>query len=610
MLVKHATPEIEESWERCIQQYKLDTGQPLLPPRLTDTEIRQARQEFDEAFHMAAPIFDRLVGAAEKSHQRIHTTDINGIVLQEFSDSDRSYRIRKEELDLGSVLKEEQVGTNGVGTCLATGDGITIYGKDHFNTAYQGLVCSCTPLISPFGEVAGTLSVSSHTGLGNSEHARMLKLANDAATEIEAAIFRSTFNRYHLLNLVHQSHRQSGQSNSMIAVNDSGWIVGVTSPALPLLGVSQRNELIGQSLASVLGYSLEDVYRSRRLLLQSEGWFISLESKTSSPAANRPSIKPKPQNSPLYQAAGSDSHLKRNADICHRVINKKINILLMGETGTGKEVWARAIHDSSDRSRNPFVTLNCAAIPESLIESELFGYSSGTFTGGLKKGKVGKIEASNGGTLFLDEIGDMPLTLQARLLRVLAEGEVTPLGQLEPVKIDLNVICATHRNLMDKVEDGSFREDLYYRISGVNLTLSALRERSDRIDVIKKVLDVVSNSDDVSIDEHAMAMLNKYHWPGNIRQLKNVLHFANSMRNGKKIRITDLPEEVFPVTSEQKMILPVNHFQPESGSVDDEREVILNALEEHRWVVLRAAEALGISRSTLHRKIKMYDLKA
>ena len=582
---------------------------------------------FDDNFHPASAIFNKFVSEANKAQYFITTSDINGTLFG----VRQSCSFDHHELVLGSVMSEELVGTNGAGTCLASHHAVTVYDDEHFSHAYHGLACSSAPLISPFGEVVGALNISSLAKGSKSDHEWALRLTAGAADEIEAAIFRTTYARYHLLNLIHQTCPNTQQSNALIAVNDSGWIIGATTPVLQILGIQQRTLLIGQSLASLMGFSLEDLHRNRSLSLQdafsnSAGWFVALQEYN--PPVTRVTPKTgveKTENSPLYQAAGKDSRLRRNADVCHRVIDKKINILLMGETGTGKEVWARAIHDSSDRRNRAFITLNCAAIPESLIESELFGYSSGTFTGGLKGGKTGKIEASSGGTLFLDEIGDMPLPLQARLLRVLAEGEVIPLGQLEPVKVDLNIICATHRNLLRAIGEGAFREDLYYRISGVNLTLLALRDRSDRIEVIKKVLDNVSEHCGVVIDEHAMSVLNKYYWPGNIRQLKNALSFAFNMSDGKTIRIIDLPDEVFaqadnassPETIPSKKPIPSKKHiassdkgAQEPGSGSCERQIMLKTLVENRWVVSRAAEALGISRSTLHRKIKMYGLNS
>ena len=325
-----------------------------------------------------------------------------------------------------------------------------------------------------------------------------------------------------------------------------------------------------------------------------------------------------PVNTPLVLAAGKEPTLLKQATRCQRIVNKGISILLQGETGTGKEVWARALHESSDRADKPFITLNCAAIPESLIESELFGYGAGTFTGGLKAGKMGKIQASDGGTLFLDEIGDMPLELQASLLRVLAESEIIPLGEHEAVGVSLNVICATHRDLKEYVARGEFREDLYYRISGFQVTLPSLRQRSDQPVIIEKVLHMLCLDDGdvghVEIHPKAMELLCQYRWPGNIRQLKNVLQYALCMREGEMICIEDLPDEVFSsdqlVRKEQDIAPPplrMLSISSDSGSLS-EKEELENILEQHRWVVTRAAKAMGVSRSTLHRKIKKYGL--
>lgn len=627
-MLKNTTAQIVASWQRCTKKYKLNNGKDLKPSRLTDAETRDASELFTETFRPAQSVFDNLVEVGNKSSQRIHISDLNGTLLKECSPLQTNHHT-SGELALGSVLMEEQVGTNAAGTCLATGEAITVYRDEHFSNVFHDFCCSSAPLISPFGEVVGALSISSAAESNRDNHNWVLGMACNAANEIEAAIFRSTYSSYYLLSLTTKVGKNSGLSNQLLAVNDSGWVIGATTPALQILGIEERSLIVGQELTTVFGYSLEEIHRNKCLPLQTAdqeniGWYITLEKPLPKTTVISESVltADKPVT-PLHKAAGNDNRSVRNAAICSKIIDKKINVLLMGETGTGKEVWAQAIHNSSNRRNKPFVTLNCAAIPESLIESELFGYSSGTFTGGLKKGKVGKIEASDGGTLFLDEIGDMPLPLQARLLRVLAEGEVTPLGQLEPIKVDLNVICATHRNLLSSVESGKFREDLYYRISGVSLTLSALRERSDRMDVINKVLENVSEGENIQVDNIALSLLDKYSWPGNIRQLKNVLQFAVSMCDGKIIRLTDLPNEIFcsnttHTNSEPEFQQPEVHPLPDrvvsltkpvtTEDVDSERNRILKALEDNRWVVLRAARELGISRSTLHRKINTYGL--
>jgi transcriptional regulator of acetoin/glycerol metabolism len=306
-----------------------------------------------------------------------------------------------------------------------------------------------------------------------------------------------------------------------------------------------------------------------------------------------------------------------------RVMNKNIPVLLKGETGTGKEMFARALHNASRRSGKPFVAVNCAAIPESLIESELFGYKEGAFTGARSKGMRGKILQADGGTLFLDEIGDMPELLQPRLLRVLAEKEVTPLGGDAAIPIDLHVICATHRDLMTMVAEGTFREDLYYRLNGIAFDLPPLRRRSDLANLVRTALAIEAAEENVQadIDEQAMAVLTRFDWPGNVRQLRNALRYALAVCDKNVIRITDLPPEISPspVTPPRENdsidLLPpstrrirTEKHVPLNTMEESERNIICLALEKHQWQVTNAAKEVGISRATMYRKMEKYQI--
>ncbi|WP_231516971.1 sigma-54-dependent Fis family transcriptional regulator [Marinobacterium lacunae] len=623
--------QIRGSWERCIERYHLEPGRNLLPPRLTDREVQREQNELDSLLHVAEPVFQRLRNIGDNSGYCVLVTNARGVVLRQFIDTHRGQELSEQGLSVGTVWTEELVGTNGLGTCLATREALTVYAEEHFGRELRRFSCSTAPLISPHGEMIGALDISTYA-LGEKQLQGLAQnLVCDSADQIEAAMFRYTFRCAHLLALVWGREGDPALSNALIATNDSGVVIGITSPGLMLLGVAERAQLIGLALTDLFGASLEDLHRAPVRLdhdspLQQEIWLCCSDAAplrdTALASSLSTSRKPLPleTHSPLSQLAGEDPRLSRNAEICMRVLNRSINILLQGETGTGKEVWARAIHDSSQRKDKPFVTLNCAAIPESLIESELFGYSAGTFTGGLKGGKVGKIQASNGGTLFLDEIGDMPISLQARLLRVLAEGEITPLGEIKSIPIDLHVITATHRDLKQLIAEGGFREDLYYRISGVRVELPALRERADKAELIGKILSDLSESP-VELTPEVQALLNRYEWPGNIRQLKNVLQFALCMCDGDRLAIEDLPEEVLPISSvvisESERVAgethPPKRMVSLSGSrlsptEESERNALIQTLEANRWVVSRAAKALGISRSTLHRKINKYDL--
>jgi transcriptional regulator of acetoin/glycerol metabolism len=297
--------------------------------------------------------------------------------------------------------------------------------------------------------------------------------------------------------------------------------------------------------------------------------------------------------------------MRRTIGLAKRLRNRDVGLLILGETGTGKEVVARAIHASSHRSAHAFVAVNCAAIPESLIESELFGYVAGAFTGARSKGVRGMIQQADGGTLFLDEIGDMPLQLQTRLLRVLAEGEILPVGASSPVKVNCRVIAATHQDLAKLIERGDFRTDLFYRLNGATLRLPSLGERADLQHVINRVLrNLISQGElpEVRIRADAMSALLAYSWPGNIRQLVNALAFAEATCDGNEITADDLPEEC----------LSGHAIAEEAGAHDRNNECspLLARLQEYRWNVSDVARSYGVSRPTIYRWMEHEAIEA
>ncbi|MBF1802913.1 sigma-54-dependent Fis family transcriptional regulator [Alloalcanivorax profundimaris] len=305
----------------------------------------------------------------------------------------------------------------------------------------------------------------------------------------------------------------------------------------------------------------------------------------------------------LDRLAADDPAMRRTLGLAKRLRHRDVSLLILGETGTGKEVLARAIHDTGGRQARPFVAVNCAAIPESLIESELFGYRPGTFTGARAKGARGLIQLAHGGTLFLDEIGDMPLALQTRLLRVLAEGEVLPLGAEQPVKVDCRVIAATHRDPARLIAEGRFREDLYYRLNGATLRLPPLRERADKQHVIAVTLAELGRHlgrPAPRLRADAMSALLACPWPGNVRQLANALTFAEATRDGEEITVADLPEECL-----ERVIGPAA-APVDSG--DPARDELERLLKRHQWRISPVARHLGVSRPTVYRRMRRHRL--
>jgi transcriptional regulator of acetoin/glycerol metabolism len=282
-----------------------------------------------------------------------------------------------------------------------------------------------------------------------------------------------------------------------------------------------------------------------------------------------------------------------------QVLDADIAVLVLGETGVGKEVFARQLHGASRRGDGPFVAVNCAALPESLIESELFGYEDGAFTGARRKGMAGRVREADGGVLFLDEIGDMPLPLQARLLRVLQEREVTPLGGGRPVPVDFALICATVCDLQEMVDQGAFRPDLFYRIQDFSLTLPPLRARPERAAIIKRLLRELGGGERrLSFDHHALQKLLSYDWPGNLRQLTSVLRTLVVLTPpGTVIGVDRLP-----VGMRSSRVSPTADSEPEDLRSQN-LQAIEQTLEACNGCVSEAARRLGIHRSTIYRQL-------
>jgi transcriptional regulator of acetoin/glycerol metabolism len=304
-----------------------------------------------------------------------------------------------------------------------------------------------------------------------------------------------------------------------------------------------------------------------------------------------------------------DAQLEKQIARAARLANSPISILITGETGSGKEYFAKALHQSSERRDGPFIAVNCAAIPDTLIESELFGYAPGSFSGAATKGRKGLIQEADGGTLFLDEIGDMPKAMQTRLLRVLSEKEVVPVGAQRPVPVNVRVIAATHCHLESRVREGLFRDDLFYRLNGAHFTLPPVRERKDLswlIDrAIAKQTEKTPHQPPLVIDAEAKSLLMRHRWPGNLRELTNVIDFSVAVCTNRLITVGDLPEYlVNPDLNDPESPLVARDLSRHGKQARE----LLAELESCQWNVTAAAQNLGISRMTLYRRMKQHGI--
>jgi transcriptional regulator with PAS, ATPase and Fis domain len=316
---------------------------------------------------------------------------------------------------------------------------------------------------------------------------------------------------------------------------------------------------------------------------------------------------------PFSKIIGTDPKIAKARNVAKRVARGDSSVILYGETGTGKEIFAEAIHRASSRAKGPFIPVNCAAIPESLMESELFGYEAGSFTGALRTGKLGKFEAADSGTIFLDEICDMSPLLQAKLLRTIQERTVERIGSSTHIPIDVRFITATNKNLEQMVADGLFREDLYYRLNVIRLELPPLRERLSDIELLSEFflpkLNARCNTSATGIHPDVISVLHNYHWPGNVRELQNALEHALNFTDGNEIRTEHLPTRILYATWTSEHQDPKNAedaFSLNNALISAEHQTLVNALAKCRNNRTEAAKLLGISRSTLYEKLKKH----
>jgi transcriptional regulator of acetoin/glycerol metabolism len=510
-----------------------------------------------------------------------------------------------QDITLGACWSEAVRGTNALGTALVEARPTLIDCGEHYLDRLSDFSCTSVPIHCPQGDILGVLDLTREGPLGRAHDSTALLAM--AVSQIESRVFNASYPDE--IVLAFHSRRQYLESpwQGLLAVSLGGRILAVSAQACQLLH-AERSALVGRRCEEFLGVDglqlLTRLHQGGAGSLQTakgEFFYKTLRAPQRSVNANsqaRNVAKTAKTQPDLESLAGSNTRYARALRMARQGLANALPVLLLGETGTGKEVIARALHMAGSRCDKPFVAVNCAAIPEGLIESELFGYREGAFTGSRRGGMIGRLQQAHGGTLFLDEIGDMPLALQARLLRVLQDRKVAPLGAGEEQDIDVALICATHRDLKRLVEEKHFREDLFYRVNGISVILPALREREDFGALISRLLSSL-DAPTVVLHDDLDRLLAAYHWPGNIRQLEMVLRTALAMREpGEAVLTIDhLPDSMLDELSVSE--------RPHSGSIrENELEMIRQSLDTHQGNVSAAADALGISRATLYRKLK------
>ena len=648
---------IVQSHERCgalgISPIRAPDHAPLIR-----ADLAQARERNRRLSVHSVPVMEMLLEQILATQSMVLLTDVQGTVLHSIGHDDFLARAAKVALAPGVNWSEQNKGTNAIGTALVTETPTLVHADEHFMHANHFLTCSASPIFDPRGNVVGVLDV---TGDHHSFHNHTMGLVNMSARMIQNHWLMEDSRQALRLHFHGRPEYLGTLMEGIVAVGPDGKLHGANRAALDLLGMSgaalRMNTLTGlfgitlatlvdhfaSSIASPLMLRLPDgrqVHANARFnwstwhrLGSANDHDLSVPPAPAgepAPAAEAPvreAARAAAASPTLRQLQTGDAQMDAVVERVKRVLDRDISVLIQGETGSGKEVLARAIHHATKRADAPFVAVNCASIPESLIESELFGYEEGAFTGARRKGAPGKVLQAHGGTLFLDEIGDMPLALQARLLRVLQEREVTPLGGGRAVPVDVAVISATHRPLRDMMEAKTFREDLYYRLNGLVLRLPALRERSDLMVLAEKLLKRECRGRLPRLDDEVVRLMQGYAWPGNIRQLATVLRTAAAMvGDGPLIGVEHLSEDFLHDARRSVGPAPAAAgaepaasaaagsalATPSATAPADaaprtlqqlELDTVRRALDEAGGNISVAARRLGVSRNTIYRKL-------
>lgn len=633
---------IQDSWFRC-EQFGLEHGSQPDFATLPASELAdlhdQHRSLMDTTEHEVLPYYENILN---NSACMIVLADRQGHVLNTWGQS-RFGDASRHGLIGGNQWSEAGAGTNAIGTALITGQAVQVGRDEHFLRANRFMVGSASPIYDTHNDLVGVLDISSDAYLPQDHTLGMVKLMS---LSVENRLIYSAFQQKHFIltfntNVVSLDSHWSG----MLVLDENGTIVSANRRAeivlaqdLALLNISQvfdcemreikqHPATLPMKLCALGRYQmyvkvippLSPVMRAPDFRQRPDyvppqenqphpmSWDTPMQPSAQSCDLGKPQptdnpsrrISIPPNVIPLEDLEHGDERVRRVVRQAHKIMEKDIPILIHGETGAGKEILVRTLHYHSSRAKEMLVAVNCAAIPAELVESELFGYDKGAFTGAHTKGSIGLIRRAHRGTLFLDEIGEMPLPVQSRLLRVLQERVVTPLGSTETYPVDIKLISATNRVLKEEVTEGRFRQDLYYRISGLNIELPALRDRADKAAIINYVHQRLRLEEPgPELNDEMIGLLVRHNWPGNMRQLVHVLKVGMAMADGDELEEWHLPDDFF---DELDNVRCESKRKPSEEPLE---RLIPKLLREYNGNVSQTAKAAGVSRNTVYKYSK------
>ena len=603
------TPTIYSSWQRSLD-YNVDHTLVSNQDILSTPSLRKRRDDQESLLRASEPVMPYIFSLLGSTNYTVLLGDDDGYIIEAIGDAPFMSKAQKVNLSPGASWREEVRGTNAIGTALSNNAPISVFGWEHFVHDNNFLACWAAPIQNSLGAPLGVLDIS---GEVSPDRQKILTIAMMGASMIEKNL--QLFDLENQLKFYQEGAKLASSllKQGFISIDQNGYITNINPLGAALLG-RKAESIVGQLAAEVFstpkgwmlsGHSLDlqikdcegkefltHLKRIENEAGQSLGAVGTLQMTEATPA---------PSNT-LW--IGRSQFSQRTLARASKVALTHSSVLIHGESGTGKEIIAKTIHQLSPRHNGPFVALNCASLTTSLIESELFGYVEGAFTGARRGGKPGKFELADKGTIFLDEIGDMPMNVQIALLRVLQEKEVSRIGDTKAQKIDVRVLAATHKDLSALVSTEQFRLDLFYRLKVVTMELPPLRDRSEDIRVlVPHFIRKACESCDCpllgiqeEVYDHLLAQL----WPGNVRELENCIESMVALAEGPILTIADLPDE-FQQT--------VSNTEPEPLLEQKTKQAILYALTQTRGKIAPAAKLLGIGRNTLYRKIKEFDIK-
>lgn len=598
---------IARSWRRCMLM-DVDLEKPRLVMAKPE-EMERCLRHNAFLLECSTPIMESVYSLISSSRTTLVLASADGISLKVIARE-------KPFLSEGILQREAYLGTSGIATCIEEKAPVEIFGSEHYCSSNHGLVCSAAPILGKNNEMVGVLGATTpidsfhpHTSgmLGTvvhaisqqlrlrellDEHQTLLELLDEGMLALDTAQRICAINKTALRMLQLASPPPAGTDiNDIMGFSaamrkiinggesfydvESTVIQKATGLRIPLVISGARSSRSGTLLLT-----FREMVRMREFAVRTAGIKAIFN---------------------FEDILGRSAQIREAVSHAKRIAPHAATVLLTGESGTGKELFAQAIHNSSPRAKKPFVVVNCGALPRELIQSELFGYAEGAFTGASRNGKPGKFELADGGTIFLDEVGEMPLDVQVQLLRLLQNHEVTRIGSGNSRTVDVRIIAATNRNLEAMVREHSFREDLYYRLNVFPISIPPLRERSEDIKTLAehfvRQTALRSGHQPPRLDSSALAVLESYSWPGNIRELQNALERAMHIRgDAHSLTVSDFPG------------IGKSPLEKEAGEWPSEKERLLDALRRNSWRVNLASAELGIPRSTFYYRMKKAGL--